>query len=68
MAAVALECGQVFRDQIVNAVAQQMGFTLQATGKWCEILHPEKVQHGITLERARIERFAAEVPAALGGK
>lgn len=68
VALIAVECAQTFRDEIVGSVAKHMGFTLETTGKWCEIFHPKKESHGITLHRDRVERFAAEVPAALLGK
>jgi len=40
MATLGVECAEAFRNDIVGTVADQMGFTLGATGKWCHILHP----------------------------
>ena len=43
-----------------------MGFTLEATRKWSEILHPKKEQYGMVVTE-RIEKFPSAVPAALLG-
>lgn len=68
VALTAVECARTFRDEIVGSVAKHMGFTLEITGKWCEIFHPRKESHGMTMQRERVEKFVAEVPAALLGK
>jgi hypothetical protein len=36
-AILAIECTNEFLDKIVNPVASKLGFTLETTGKWCEI-------------------------------
>ncbi len=37
VAATAVECAQHFRKDIVGSLASKFGFTLETTGKWCEI-------------------------------
>ena len=36
-ASTALECVKNFKETIVEKIATKLGFTLEATGKWCEI-------------------------------
>jgi hypothetical protein len=40
VASLGLESAEAFRYDIVGTVARQIGFTIEATGKWCQILHP----------------------------
>jgi hypothetical protein len=42
-AVIGVECAEAFRHEIVGAVAKQIGFSLDVTGKWCEIDHPKEV-------------------------
>jgi hypothetical protein len=42
-AIIGVECAEAFRHEIVGAVAKQIGFSLDVTGKWCNIVHPEEV-------------------------
>lgn len=37
VAATAIDCAQYFRRDIVGSLASKFGFTLEVTGKWCEI-------------------------------
>jgi hypothetical protein len=41
-AVIGVECAEAFRHGIVGAVAKQLGFSLDLTGKWCEIDHPRE--------------------------
>jgi hypothetical protein len=40
IAATALECAEAFRYEIVDMVANHLGFTLDVTGQWCKIIYP----------------------------
>jgi hypothetical protein len=41
-AVIGIECAEAFRYEIVGALAKQFGFSLDLTGKWCEIDHPRE--------------------------
>lgn len=62
VAAVGVDCAETFRYEIVGSVAKQMGFTLEATGKWREICHPKKTQFGIVAQSEWIEKFPPADP------
>ena len=36
-AMMAIECAAILHETIVHGIASRLGFTLQVTGKWCEI-------------------------------
>ena len=40
---IGVECAEAFRHEIVGAVAKQIGFSLDVTGKWCKIVYPKEV-------------------------
>jgi hypothetical protein len=57
----AIECAEVFRSEIVGAVARVLGFTLDVTGKWCEIRHHEQ-RTALSVTSAWVENFESANP------
>jgi hypothetical protein len=48
-AVIGVECAEAFRYEIVGHLAKQFAFSLDVTGTWCKIVHPEEVSAlGIT--------------------
>jgi hypothetical protein len=41
-AVLGVECAEAFHHGIVGVVAKQLGFSLDLTGKWCQIDHPRE--------------------------
>ena len=62
VAAVGVDCAETFRYEIVGSVARQIGFTLEATGKWSNIFHPEKIQFGMVVQPEWTEEFEPADP------
>jgi hypothetical protein len=48
-ATVAIECARALLNDVVHEIALSLGFTLERTGKWCEI-HDVREQEGSTSE------------------
>jgi hypothetical protein len=57
----AIECAEVFRCEVVGAVARVLGFTLDVTSKWCEIRHPEQ-RTALSVTSAWVEHFEPASP------
>jgi hypothetical protein len=60
-AVLGVECAEAFRHEIVSTVAKQLGFSLDLTGKWCEIDHPRE-EHGWTIMGQWSEEFEPADP------
>jgi hypothetical protein len=60
-AVISVECAEAFRYEIVGALAKQIGFSLDLTGKWCEIDHPRE-EHERTIINQWSEEFEPADP------
>jgi hypothetical protein len=61
-AIIGVECAEAFRQEIVGALAKQLGFSLEVTGKWCTIDHPREVREPGTIVSAWSEEFEPADP------
>lgn len=61
----ALECARCFRRDIVGAIASRLDFTLETTGKWCQIRGKEATPGGGTRSWSR--DFTPRDPFTEGG-
>jgi hypothetical protein len=61
-AVIGVECAEAFRHEIVGAVAKQLGFSLDITGKWCKIDHPREVHVRGIIVSPWSEEFEAADP------
>ena len=69
IASTALECVKFFKETIVEKIGTKLGFTLEATGKWCEIkktdhsgrvMFPEKFEPWDTIAGGRFTFFGTD--------
>jgi hypothetical protein len=61
-AVIGIECAEAFRYEIVGALAKQFGFSVDVTGTWCKIVHPEEVNERGIISGTWSEEFEPADP------